>query len=146
MDIYENGEWEIKRHEFSDDKILIAYTDGLTDKSKKLIENLTCNLDKCTKICDFSNNITTLIKRIIDTAVELEPLKAFSDDLSILVFQTNITSYLDSLITLRDKKLVLFSKDEQYFNAISKILIDKFTIYLFKIIITGDKSSFFNII
>lgn len=113
------GLWHVRQREFNDNETVIAFTDGLTSSPESLLAN-----------GDWENNenihndkeLSFIAKKLIDNAVKNEPLKAFTDDLSILGFQTTVRSFYQSISTVKNKKLLLIDFEQKDFNAIAKIL------------------------
>lgn len=132
LGLYEESLWEMKIETLGKNDVFIAFTDGLTSNPEKLRKALHNKLKNCFCISNEIKNLDKLIKCTLDTAVEVEPKRAFTDDLSLLVFTSASSFKIDNKFELDGKKIhIIGQKNEDVIqvhdiiiqlNMISKIL------------------------
>ncbi|MBF0103480.1 MAG: SpoIIE family protein phosphatase, partial [Desulfobacterales bacterium] len=89
-------------------EVLMVYTDGLIHNSYSHFEKLNNRFRVSENSGTCFKNITNLVTTVMDTAIELTPTRAFSDDIAILALGPDYPSHSNKL-----------AKDDIFFDNVS---------------------------
>jgi len=111
------------------DETVFIFTDGLTQTTSNFLPHLSAdpndNQLSQTNMNILLRNLPLFVCHIIDTAIQSEPLRAYSDDISILAFGPAAPATRpEDHKTLKGKKILLFD-DDLMTHSLSKYIFAK---------------------
>ncbi|OVE81431.1 hypothetical protein BVY04_03335 [bacterium M21] len=106
----------------SDGEILFSFTDGLTHNSEELLRCLLAKLGQSTALRSDLSELQPCLRFVLDSAIEMEPLRAFSDDLSILAFGPEVSKKAVPREVISGKTILVYDDDESTLHLVSEIL------------------------
>ncbi len=115
-------DFEIRQYKFESGDYLLIYTDGLTEQPEDLAMQISKEYSQWKTVRKNSHSNEDLLTFIFDEAAQMNPARAFADDIAVLLIAQKMTAVNKPASRLSGKRVLVVDDNKSILNLVTDLL------------------------